>query len=36
VLRLALAERGPVIVEIDMQAWGPFAARFAGPMLKKD
>jgi hypothetical protein len=27
---------GPVVVEIDMQAWGPFAAKFAGPMLKKD
>jgi acetolactate synthase-1/2/3 large subunit len=36
VLSLALAERGPVVVEIDMQAWGPFAAKFAGPMLKKD
>ncbi len=27
---------GPVIVEIDMQAWGPFAVKFAGPILKKD
>jgi len=36
VLAQALAERGPVVVEIDMQAWGPFAAKFAGPMLKKD
>jgi acetolactate synthase-1/2/3 large subunit len=26
---------GPVIVEIDMRAWGPFAAKFAGPILKK-
>jgi len=36
VLGHALAQRGPVIVEVDMQAWGPFAAKFAGPMLKKD
>jgi len=27
---------GPVMVEVDMQAWGPFAAKFAGPILKKD
>jgi acetolactate synthase-1/2/3 large subunit len=27
---------GPVIVEVDMAAWGPFAAKFAGPILKKD
>ncbi len=27
---------GPVLVEIDMQAWGPFATKFAGPILKKD
>jgi acetolactate synthase I/II/III large subunit len=26
---------GPVIVEVDMRAWGPFAAKFAGPILKK-
>ena len=36
VLGQALAQRGPVVVEVDMQAWGPFAAKFAGPMLKKD
>ncbi|MFM8556670.1 MAG: thiamine pyrophosphate-dependent enzyme, partial [Betaproteobacteria bacterium] len=36
VLGHALAQRGPVIVEVDMRAWGPFAAKFAGPMLKKD
>ncbi len=27
---------GPVMVEVDMQAWGPFAAKFAGPILKRD
>lgn len=27
---------GPVVVEVGMQAWGPFAAKFAGPILKKD
>lgn len=27
---------GPVVVEIDMKSWGPFAAKFAGPILKKD
>jgi acetolactate synthase-1/2/3 large subunit len=27
---------GPVLVEVDMDAWGPFAAKFAGPILKKD
>ena len=31
VLREALAMKGPVMVEVDMQAWGPFAAKFAGP-----
>jgi len=31
VLRAALAAPGPVMVEVDMQAWGPFAAKFAGP-----
>ena len=31
VLREALALKGPVMVEVDMQAWGPFAAKFAGP-----
>jgi acetolactate synthase-1/2/3 large subunit len=32
----ALQLGGPVLVEVDMQAWGPFAAKFAGPILKKD
>ena len=35
-LREAAALRGPVLVEVDMKAWGPFAAKFAGPILKKD
>ena len=36
VMAAAFRQSGPVVVEIDMQAWGPFAAKFAGPMLKKD
>ena len=32
----ALQTSGPVLVEVDMQAWGPFAAKFAGPILRKD
>lgn len=36
VLAAAFKQSGPVVVEIDMQTWGPFAAKFAGPMLKKD
>ena len=36
VLAKAFAASGPVIVEVDMQSWGPFAAKFAGPILKKD
>jgi len=36
VLAQAFAARGPVVVEVDMNAWGPFAAKFAGPILKKD
>lgn len=36
VLAQALATQGPVIVEVDMDAWGPFAVKFAGPILKKD
>ncbi len=36
VLTRAFAASGPVVVEVDMQAWGPFAAKFAGPILKKD
>lgn len=34
VLRQALGHSGPVVVEVDMQAWGPFAAKFAGPPKK--
>jgi acetolactate synthase-1/2/3 large subunit len=36
VLAQALALEGPVMVEVDMNTWGPFAAKFAGPPLKKD
>ena len=36
VLGQALAAKGPVVVEVDMKAWGPFAAKFAGPILKKE
>ena len=36
VLQQALGHEGPVVVEVDMNAWGPFAAKFAGPILKKD
>lgn len=36
VLKQAFEQAGPVVVEIDMNAWGPFAAKFAGPILKKD
>ncbi len=36
VLSSALCQSGPVMVEVDMNAWGPFAAKFAGPILKKD
>ena len=28
--------QAPVVVEVDMQAWGPFKTKFAGPILKKD
>lgn len=35
-LAQAFAAGGPVVVEVDMNAWGPFSARFAGPILKKD
>ena len=34
-LRQALGIKGPAVLEIDMQAWGPFAAKFAGPPKKK-
>jgi acetolactate synthase-1/2/3 large subunit len=36
VLTQAFAAIGPVVVEVDMQSWGPFAVKFAGPILKKD
>jgi acetolactate synthase-1/2/3 large subunit len=36
VLTQAFAASGPVVVEVDMNAWGPFSAKFAGPILKKD
>jgi acetolactate synthase I/II/III large subunit len=36
VLAKAFAATGTVVVEVDMQSWGPFAAKFAGPILKKD
>jgi acetolactate synthase-1/2/3 large subunit len=35
-LAKAFTASGPVVVEVDMQSWGPFAAKFAGPILKKD
>ncbi len=35
-LEQALGMRGPVVVEVDMNAWGPFAVKFAGPPKKKD
>ena len=35
-LAQAFATEGTVVVEVDMNAWGPFAAKFAGPILKKD
>jgi acetolactate synthase-1/2/3 large subunit len=35
-LRQALGQRGPVVVEVDMNTWGPFAVKFAGPPKKKD
>jgi acetolactate synthase-1/2/3 large subunit len=34
VLERALAMRGPVVVEVDMASWGPFAVKFAGPPRK--
>ncbi|WP_414013025.1 thiamine pyrophosphate-binding protein [Limnohabitans sp.] len=36
VLREALATPGPVVVEVDMAAWGAFAVKFAGPPKKTD
>jgi acetolactate synthase-1/2/3 large subunit len=35
VLRGAFAQRGPVLVEVDMVAVGPYAATFAGPPVRK-
>ena len=35
-LREAMAVQGPAVVEVDMQAWGAFSAKFAGPPKKKD
>jgi len=35
-LQHAFASSGPVVVEVNMNAWGPFSAKFAGPILKKD
>ncbi|MEI7786599.1 MAG: thiamine pyrophosphate-binding protein [Betaproteobacteria bacterium] len=34
VLAQALALRGPVVVEVDMAAWGEFPVKFAGPPKK--
>ncbi len=34
-LKDALARRGPVLIEVDMTAVGPFAKAFAGPPVKK-
>ena len=36
ILSQAMQLSGPVMVEVDMKAWGPFAAKFAGPILKRD
>ena len=33
-LKVALANHGPTVLEIDMKAWGPFAEKFAGPQRK--
>jgi acetolactate synthase-1/2/3 large subunit len=35
-LRDALAQPGPVLIEIDMTAIGPFASAFSGPPVKKE
>jgi acetolactate synthase-1/2/3 large subunit len=35
VLEDAFAQRGPVLVEVDMVAIGPYAATFAGPPVRK-
>jgi len=36
VLDNALKMNGPVVVEVDMQSWGVFAVKFAGPPKKKE
>ena len=36
VLQQAFATPGTVVVEVDMNRWGAFAVKFAGPILKKD
>ena len=36
VLAQAMAEKGVVMLEVDMTSYGSFAAKFAGPILKKD
>lgn len=36
VLEKAMSMSGPVVIEVDMNAWGPFASKFAGPPKKKD
>jgi acetolactate synthase I/II/III large subunit len=33
-LALALSHKTPVVLEVDMKAWGPFAVKFAGPPRK--
>jgi len=35
VLREALAQRGPVLIEVDMTKVGPFARAFSGPPVRK-
>jgi acetolactate synthase-1/2/3 large subunit len=35
ILRAAFAQRGPVLIEIDMTAIGPFAKQIAGPPVRK-
>jgi len=35
VLREAFAQRGPVLVEVDMTSVGPYASAFAGPPVRK-
>jgi acetolactate synthase-1/2/3 large subunit len=34
-VKAAVAHRGPALLEIDMNAIGPFAAKFAGPPVRK-